>query len=400
MIGFFAAPIISLFFVSAIDVKPPASFYSAVPLALVKVKSSRRYMKLRPIPFNGLAHWQNDDHDKAFEAFHRSCKKFIEDFSKSKSKSRNKQKRLKLCQLALKSRVTNKTQARHFFETYFHPHQVMVPPSRSLFTGYYEPEIKGSRTQSKKFYIPIYRRPDDLVNLINHKLRAKHNRRLSAMRKAEKGKLRPYYTRQQIEQGALKGRDLEILYLSDPVDTFFMHIQGSARIRLEDDSIVRLGFDGKNGYPYSSIGRYLKNKHGFKPGDLGMVKLKTWLNADKVRGQKVMWVNKSFIFFRELKNMSAELGPLGASEVPLLAQRSLAVDASYHELGLPIWVSVPHLTHHGKTQGFHHLMIAQDVGSAIRGKVRGDIFWGSGAQAGKVAGNTKHRGRFYVLLPK
>lgn len=358
------------------------------------VKIKKKPMQTLPVSFTSLKNWQQDDHLAAFRAFQISCQKFIKE--RKVPVSKYSKKRLKICERAMRANITHKIGARQFFEQNFIPLRVIT--SRSKLTGYYEPELKGSRTKTAHYNVPLYRRPPDLVSLYSDKKRAAHNHKLSYMRRVG-DKLVPFPTRRAIEQGALDGLGLELVYLSDKVDAFFMHVQGSARIKFEDGTTTRLGFDGKNGHPYSSIGMHMKEQYKLRPHQLGLDAVKSWLREDKDRGNKVMWHNKSFIFFRELEKEQSELGPLGAEGVSLTPRRSLAVDGSYHQLGLPIWLEVPTLNHHG-SNGFRQLMIGQDVGSAIKGPARGDIFWGSGEAAGVVAGGTNHKGIFTVLMPR
>jgi membrane-bound lytic murein transglycosylase A len=286
--------------------------------------------------------------------------------------------------------------ARRFFETHYIPYRV-DEEQPGLVTGYYEPELNGSRERSGNFQVPVYRRPDDLVQVKPDLLRAFYNDGLSVMRRNGE-ELVPYYTRAEIESGALSGRGLELLYLDDPVELFFMQIQGSGRVRLTDGSWVRLGYAAKNGHPYTSIGKRLAER-GDRPKDLTMEGLKSWLRADPARGRALMQENKSYVFFRELPEAEAGAGPVGAQGVALTPGRSLAVDAAYHKLGLPVFVAAPDLKgEDGKP--FRRLMIAQDVGSAIRGPERGDIFFGTGEAAGAIAGGAAHPARFFILLPK
>jgi membrane-bound lytic murein transglycosylase A len=220
---------------------------------------------------------------------------------------------------------------------------------------------------------------------------------LTHVRKTEGG-AEPYFTRAEIESGALKGKGLELLYLTDSVEIFFMQIQGSGRINLTDGTTVRVHYDGKNGHPYSSIGRYLIDKAIVAADRMSMSALATWLRADVERGKQVMWQNNSYVFFREIKD---DVGsPLGAMRVPLTPERSLAIDTTFHALGTPIYVSAPTMKHVPNVSALNRLMVAQDVGSAIRGAERGDIYFGSGDAAAKVAGGTMHPGRFFVLVPK
>ncbi len=270
----------------------------------------------------------------------------------------------------------------------------MQQKPKGLLTGYYEPVLEGSRTPQGKFQTPVYKRPPDLVNVVDEADRASKPDGLTHVRQTSAGQS-AYPTRAEIEQGALAGKGLELLYLEDPVEVFFMHIQGSGRIHLTDGTTVRINYDGKNGHPYTSIGRYLIDNNLLAANKVSMAALGKWLREDKARGQQVMWQNRSFIFFRELAN-EAE-GPMGAMSVALTPGRSLAVDTGYHTLGTPLYVSAPTLGHATKEGGFNRLMVAQDVGSAIKGPERGDIYFGSGDKAGKLAGVTKHEGNFFVL---
>jgi membrane-bound lytic murein transglycosylase A len=229
-------------------------------------------------------------------------------------------------------------------------------------------------------------------------MRARYNDRLTSMRQIQAG-LVPYYTRAEIVAGALTGRGLELLYLDDAVELFFMQVQGSGRVALREGGATRLTYDGKNGHPYTSIGRLLVERCELAAADASMQGVKVWLRADAERGTQLMAENASYVFFRELSAEEGRDGPLGAQEVLLTPGRSLAVDAALHALGTPVYVMAPDLkTLEGAP--FRRLMVAQDVGSAIRGPERGDIFWGCGEAAGTLAGTTKAAAKFIVLLPK
>ena len=363
---------------------PLAAIVVAIALLLWKCEvDDQTTIRLTPVSFADIEGWAKDDHAAAFAVLLKSCRK------KSAGNA--------ACKAALRlgDKVSRKA-ARHFFETHYIPHRV-DEEQPGLATGYYEPEVNGSRERTGKFQVPVYGRPDDLVQVKPDLLRALYNDRRSVMRR-EGEELVPYYTRAEIDAGALAGRGLELLYLDDPVELFFMQIQGSGRVRLTDGSWVRLGYAAKNGHSYTSIGKLLAERDD-RPRNLTMDGLKDWLRADPARGRALMHRNASYVFFRELPEAQAGEGPVGAQGVTLTPGRSLAVDTAYHALGTPIFVTVPELaTPDGKP--FRRLMIAQDVGSAIRGKERGDIYWGSGDAAGAIAGRVKHAARFYVLLPK
>jgi membrane-bound lytic murein transglycosylase A len=356
----------------------------------------------KPLTFAQVPGWDQDDHAAAFKAFQKSCERVL---ASARERAADKPappsaQLVNACNVAARATGTvNKAAARVYFETFFTPNAVTHNGSEGLLTGYYEPLLEGSRTPQGQFQTPIYKRPSDLVNLVDETQRGTVGSALTHAKKTDKG-VEPYATRAQIEQGALRGKNLELLYLADPVEAFFMHIQGSARVKLTDGSTIRIHYDGKNGHPYSSIGRYLIDKGLLAADKVSMGALKRWLKIEPQRGNEVMWQNASFVFFRELKGAEAK-GPLGAMNAPLTPGRSLAVDTSFHTLGLPIFVSANNMTHVNKTAGgaFNRLMVAQDVGSAIKGPERGDIYFGSGEAAGELAGVTKHPGKFIVLLP-
>jgi membrane-bound lytic murein transglycosylase A len=351
----------------------------------------------RPASFADLPGWKSDDHLAALKTFRLSCQKVIEDASSNADMHGKTAELLRVCRAAAALENPTRASAKAFFEQQFVPHQVVHKGDRGFLTGYYEPVLKGSRKPKGRFQTPIYRRPPDLENVVAETQRASKSDGLSHVRKTAAG-VEPYPTRAEIEQGALAGQGLELLYLEDPVDAFFMHVQGSGRIQLPDGTSVRLNYDGKNGHPYTSVGRYLVEKGYYEPGEVTLQVLRKWLRADVARGKKVMWRNASFIFFRELHGADAA-GPMGAQKVALTPGRSLAVDTAYHVLGTPVYVSAPAIKHATKSGGFHRLMIAQDVGSAIKGPERGDIYFGSGARAAGLAGITQHPGSFLVLLP-
>jgi membrane-bound lytic murein transglycosylase A len=355
-----------------------------------------------PVSFNDLPDWSRDDHAAAFKAFVKSCDRVMNAAERGTSAGTAAPKPglLVACSEAamLSSSKLTAEKAKSFFERMFEPHRVRHGQPQGLLTGYYEPVLEGSRVETERFKTPVYRRPPDLVNVVDETMRGAIGGKLTHVR-AIGDKLEPYPTRAEIEQGALNGRGLELVYLADPVDAFFMHIQGSGRIKLTDGTSIRIGYDGKNGHPYTSIGRYLIDQGLLAADGISLRSLAKWLRAEPKRGREVMWQNASYVFFRELERKDAN-APKGALGIPLTPGRSLAVDASIHALGTAIYVSAPTLTHASKQGGFARLMIAQDVGSAITGPERGDIYFGSGDAAGRLAGITKHPGNFFVLLPR
>ena len=339
-----------------------------------------------PVSFSKLPGWEGDDHRAALSAFMVSSARC---WPSSLSDAGRE---------ALANSEADATLARRFFEAAFTPHRVIHERPQGLLTGYYEPEVAGSRTRSGVYQVPVYRRPPDLVNLVDEAARATVGDGFTHLRRTPAGDV-PYATRADIETGALAGQGLELFYLADPVDAFFMHVQGSGVIRLPDGSRVRVTYDGKNGHPYTSIGRYLVESGTLSLQNVSLDSLGHWLRADPVRGQRVMWQNASYVFFRELTGEEAGAAK-GVLSTPLAPGRSLAVDTSVHALGTPIYVTAPTLTTFDAGGApFQRLMIAHDVGSAIKGPERGDIYYGSGDDAGRRAGITKHPGNFFALLP-
>lgn len=359
---------------------------------------------LVPAAFGDLPGWDADDHLAAWKAFVASCKPVLA-AAKGGSKAGPKPTPpalLAICETALAVAASGKPQskagARAFFETYFKPHRVEQTAAEGLLTGYYEPLIAGSRVPNAAFQTPIYKRPADLVNVVAESERGAKSAQYTHMRQTAKG-LQPHMTRAEIEQGGLQGQNLELLYFRDAVDVFFMQIQGSGRIELPDGQKIRVTYDGKNGYPYTSVGRHLIEAGQFDPDKMSLKALASWLKADRERAKSVMWQNKSYVFFRELHGAEAE-GAMGVLGIALQPGRSLAVDTSFHAIGTPIYVAAETLTHAtAKPAAFARLMVAHDVGSAIKGPERGDIFFGSGDKASRTAGVTKHPGHFFTLLP-
>ena len=367
-----------------------------------KQAAGMKAITYQPLAFSQIPGWDNDDHAAAFKAFLKSCEKVLAAGRERTAPDKGQappQGLIEACTAARRlSPRLGKEPAKAFFERHFVANALQHAGPQGLLTGYYEPLLEGSRKPQGPFQTPVYRRPPDLVNLVEETQRAQAGLALTHARKTAAG-IEPYATRAEIDGGALKGKGLELLYLADPVDLFFMQIQGSGRVKLSDGTVIRLHYDGKNGHPYSSIGRYLIEKGLLAADKVSMGALSNWLKADPERAKKVMWQNASYVFFRELEGAEASAAR-GAMNSPLTPGRSLAVDTAYHVLGSPIFVRGSDMTHVDKSGTFNRLMIAQDVGSAIKGPERGDIYFGSGAAAGRMAGVTKHVGKFIVLLPK
>ncbi|MEQ8824101.1 MAG: murein transglycosylase A [Filomicrobium sp.] len=346
------------------------------------------------VTFPSLTGWEDDDHLAALKALHDSApalEKSHDPFAKQLAD---------LIGRSDFSSITNAAAARNFFEQNFTPHRIVTDEKSGLLTGYYEPEIKASYDPEPGFKVPVLARPDDLINLMEEADRGAKAGQMTHARQLPGGEIEPYPTRREIEEGALADRGLELMYVADPVDLFFMQVQGSGLARMTDGTAVRLIYAGKNGHNYTSIGRYLIDSGQFPSEDMTLQALIAWLKADPERARPVMWKNDSYIFFRVL-GPEDQTRTLGTNDIPLTPLRSLAVDTAYYPLGLPIFISVPELKHaveNGET-GFHRLMVAHDVGSAIRGPERGDLYYGSGIAAGEKAGPTKHACNFFALLP-
>jgi len=360
-----------------------------------ETSEGKRPLQLERVGFSDVPGWRDDDHARAFTAFKRSCPWSVE--AAKRHDTRRRQALAWVCQRALAlAKPLDGDGARQFFETYFTPYKVTPEGNRHLVTGYYEPEIPGSRTRTDKFNIAVYRPPDDLT-LIAADTRGNLPADLTAARKTEAG-LKRHFTRKEIEQGALEGLGLELAWIADPVAHYSMQIQGSGRIRFQDGTAIRLGFAGKNGYPYTSIAQALIARGELSPHEASLSRIFQWADNAGKKGNELIWSNKSYIFFRKLSEEEGALGPVGALGASLTPLRSLAVDPRYHTLGAPIWVAAPKLED-DEDKPFRRLMIAQDTGSAITGAVRGDILWGSGEDAHTAASRTKHNTRFTVLLP-
>lgn len=299
-----------------------------------------------------------------------------------------------ICKDARIIRPGNKIEAKYFFESRFAAYTVgnRNEPT-GLFTGYYEPELAGRWAPEAEYRIPIHSRPEDLVSVDLGQHRAELAGTQIAGRVVN-NKLIPYYSRAEINAGALRGRELEVIWVADPVDAFFLHIQGSGRVRLPDGSTVRVGYAGRNGRRYTSIGRELVAMGAMPLEDVTAPAIRDWLHANPAAGTQLMNRNESYVFFRVIEGE----GPLGAQGVPLTAGRSLAVDRAFLPLGAPVWLDTTDPLADGGP--LRRLLVTQDTGSAIKGPVRGDVFWGFGETAARRAGLMKERGRYHILLPK
>ena len=351
--------------------------------------------RLEPLDFTAIPGWAEDDHGAALAAFRRGAAALGDHPPKARTSG--------LDALALAAAIVAADElplptadgARSFFETLFRPFEVKPEAGGGFFTGYYEPIVAGSRSPSATFAWPIYGRPDDLVEIDPDSPPPGLDTGTRFARRMPGG-YAPYPDRAAIEEGFLAGRGLELAYLADPVDAFFIHIQGAARIRLADGGEMRITYAAKSGHPYTPIGRVLIEMGALPPGGATMQTIRRWLAGHPDEAGMVMSRNRSFIFFREAAVADPALGPVAAAKVALTPGRSLAVDRLIHSFHAPVWID----TRLPDGTPFRRLMVAQDTGSAIVGPARGDIFVGSGDEAGAIAGGLQAAGRFILFVPR
>ncbi len=304
-----------------------------------------------------------------------------------------------VCARARALTPANAAAARIFFEAEFVPYRVRQDAD-GLFTGYYEPELKGSRTRHDAFQTPLYGVPADLVTVDLGLFReALKGQRLAG--RVVEGRLVPYATRADIERNGLANA-ATILYVDDPADAFFLQIQGSGRVVLDDGSVVRAAYAGQNGQPYTAIGGVLVEIGELTRENVSVPSIRAWLAANPERAASLLDKNASYVFFSVQPLGDANLGASGSEDVPLTPEGSIAVDPAFHPFGVPIWLetSAPDADAHLPERSFERLLVAQDTGGAIKGAVRGDIYWGFGAKAGAIAGRMRSLGSMTVLLPK
>lgn len=356
--------------------------------------------RLEPVPFAMLGGWAADDHAAAFATFVASCRALkappAEVGPASTPTLRQGLRHACAAAARLGSATPTPLLARLFFEANFRAWRVIPEGADGgYFTGYYEPEVEGALQPGHGFDVPVYGRPDDLIMAAPGPTPNSG----PAFRR-EGDALVPYYDRAAIEDGALAGRGLEVAWLRDPIDLFFMQIQGSARVRLPDGRILRLGYDGFNGQTYVAVGRLLIQRGLVPRNEMSMARIRAYMQADPEAGRALRRENPSYTFFKALP-LGDDKGAMGAQGVPLTAGRSLAVDRKLHTYGTPIFVEADlPLSAPGSAEPFRRLMIAQDTGSAIVGPARADLFFGAGDAAGAVAGRLRHPGKFTMLVPR
>lgn len=389
-------------------------------------------LTLNPVSAAHLDGWHAGGMNRSLQAFQKSCDVMLN----RRADARMVPDRpafgttrdwIPACEQAFALRDTTDAAAQQFFRTFFRPHRVgMGTDTTGLFTGYYEPQLHGSREKTDRYSVPLYRPPTDLIRVNLGDFRSS----LDGQRvfgRVENQRLVPYYERSEIADGRLNGRGLEIVWVDSRVDKFFLQIQGSGRVMLRDSSLIRVGYAGANGQPYRAIGRDLIAMGEVSREKMSMQAIRTWLATYPDRVPELLEKNRSYVFFQERRDLDATEGPIGAQGIPLTDGVSLAVDSDVLPYGAPLWLSttrpltdreqarnlsgdqageqagdvVPADTVDGvPVTPFHRMMIAQDTGGAIRGAVRGDVFWGSGDRAAAIAGRMKSPGRYVVFLPR
>jgi membrane-bound lytic murein transglycosylase A len=342
---------------------------------------------LKPTAYAALPGWDKDDLREAWPAFLASCEVLVK-------KSEWKEP----CTIARDVNRADGKGMRTFFEAFFTPHQVLNADGSDsgLVTGYYEPLLRGARKRGGAFQTPLHRVPEDMltIDLTNVYPDLKTMRLRGRL---EGKKVVPYFSRAEMMQlNTLVGK--ELLWVDDPIEAFFLQVQGSGRVYLSDTKeTVRIAYADQNGHPYKSIGRYLVDKGEMTLDQASAQSIKAWYVAHPSRQQELLNANPSYVFFKEEKVTDPQKGPKGSLGVPLTPQRSIAVDAQFIPLGVPVFLAT---TQPNSGALLQRLMLAQDTGSAIKNAVRADYFWGFGKQAGEQAGKMKQQGRMWILLPK
>ena len=358
---------------------------------------------LEPASFAALPGWEDDDPRPALAALRKSCARRLalpDDRIVAPQGVAGRVADWRAACLAAQSPdLRDGAAVRRFFERHFTPFAVAAHGRRTgLFTGYYEPLLEADVKPSAAYPVPLYRRPPELVTAdLGDFSPDLAGRRIAGA--VVDGRLRPFATRAEIARGALAGRGLELLWAADPVAVFFLQIQGSGRARLPDGRILRLAYDGRNGRPYTALGRLLVARGALHPSVVSAPAIAAWLSANPTIGAELMAENAAYVFFRLAEGEET----LGAAGVPLTPGRSLAVDRRFIPLGAPLWLATTQPDPKNpvaRRLPLRRLMVAQDTGSAIRGALRGDVYWGFGDDAEAIAGHMAEKGRLWLLLPK
>lgn len=377
----FAYSLLSLLLVSC-----AAAPESDTPLPLVLQKSS----------FETLPAWDREDFDMVHEAFKKSCAPLLKKEPEKYLLDDKKWGKVSDWQVVCKKLEHEESEGgRSFFEENFNVYSILSgTEEEGLFTGYYESALNGSLTRSDIYKFPLHSRPEDLVMVNLGEFREELKGQRIAGRVVG-GNLKPYETREEIVAGKLPDDQEKILvWLDDPVDAFFVQVQGSGAVRLDDGSTMRIGYDGQNGHVYYAIGKELIARGALDKDNVSMQTIRSWLETNPEQANEIMNTNKSYVFFKVLDGE----GPIGGQGVALTPLRSLAVDHAQIPYGVPLWLDAESPDKTGPR--IQRLMIAQDTGGAIKGAVRGDVFWGFGENAESQAGIMKSKGRYWALIPK
>jgi membrane-bound lytic murein transglycosylase A len=354
---------------------------------------------LKAVKFTDLPGWGEDDLAEALPALQKSCARIAKgnpdkDFGPilEAKKMVNWQG---ICLDLARLDAGNNDGVRLFFERHFQPYEASAQgETEGLFTGYYEASLRGSRTKHGPYRYPLYTRPGDLVMVDLGEFRDELKGQRIAGRVNPEGQLKPYEDRAAIVGGKWPHNDKVLVWVDDAVDAFFVQVQGSGVVQLDDGGTMRIGYAGQNGHIYYAIGRELIKRGELTKDNVSMQAIREWLAANPDQADEIMNTNRSYVFFRELEGE----GPLGGENVALTPERSLAIDRSKIPYGVPVWVDIEEPV--PGTGKINRLMMAQDTGGAIRGAVRGDVFWGYGERAEAMAGPMKAKGRYWLLLPR
>ena len=352
--------------------------------------------RLELLDFESLAGWIDDDHQSAFHAFELSARAIAGGQTHPRPAQFASPHLAASARAALCAGATTEQDARSFFETRFRPFRVVPEKERGFLTGYYEPCVPASKVETEAFRWPILARPTDLVTFGVDPAPPGFPRDITGARRRSDGSLVPYDDRAQIEAE----RHNPIVWVRDAVEAFLIQVQGSAQVEFPDRSRARLAYDGRNGLPYTSIGKILIEAGEIAEGAMSLASLKEWLRRDSARGLDVMRRNRSFVFFQLVEDFDAHLGPVAGAGVPLTPLRSIAIDRTVWAYGLPFWIDAELPWVDETPRPFRRLTIAQDTGSAIVGAARADLFFDSGDAAGARAGAIRHPAEFVVLLPR
>lgn len=358
-----------------------------------------------PRRFEDLTGFAAADHRAAFSAFRASAERLLAGAFPTGALGLRAEAFRPAAEAALKAgEVRDPETARRFFESHFTPltilpHGPRVPDAggAGFLTGYYEPVVEASDVADAVFRFPLYGRPDDLVKIDDVNRPPGFDPEFRFGRRLSCGMIGEYFDRGAIEAGALKGRGLEIAWLADRVEAFFIHVQGSARLQMRDGRQMRVGYAAKSGHPFTAVGRSLVEEGALTLAKADMAGIRAYLAAHPDRADAILARNRSFIFFAEIPVDDPSLGPVGAAKVPLTPLASIAVDRLLSTYGIPYFIASDALTIGGTP--FRRTMIAQDTGSAILGPARADIFVGTGDAAGAIAGTIRHPADFFVLVP-